>query len=292
MNLFLKRSCIIFMILLMFCSVMAQRNDEKYKWKPIFNGKNLKNWDIKITDSPINVNFKNIFRVENGILKVSYDQFDKFNGEYGHIYYKTPYSNYILRVEYRFVGEQLKGGEIWNIRNSGVMIHSQSAASMGLHQSFPVSLEVQFLGGLGKGPRSTANLCTPGTTVEVKGKTFTDHILESSAKTYDGDQWVTVDVIVLGDSIIHHYVNGEKVLSYWKPKIGGGFVNANNNWEKAHVANSDDWIKKDGTPLKSGYIALQAESHPVEFRKVELIDLEAIKGWKKLNLESLLHSEK
>jgi hypothetical protein len=29
-----------------------------------------------------------------------------------------------------------------------------------------------------------------------------------------------------------------------------------------------------GTPLREGYIALQSESHPVEFRKVELLNLE------------------
>lgn len=288
MNQILKRNAVFSIILFIAVSVMAQSKAEKYKWEPIFNGKNLKNWEIKITGSPINENYKNIFRVENGVLKVSYDQFEKFNGEYGHIYHNTPYAYYILRVEYRFTGDQLKGGETWNVRNSGVMIHSQSAASVGLHQSFPVSLEVQFLGGLGKGARSTANLCTPGTTVEVAGKTFTDHILESYAKTFDGDQWVTVDVIVLGDSIIHHFVNGEKVLTYRKPKIGGGFVSPDHDWEKAHVSNAEEWKEKDGTPLKSGYIALQAESHPIEFRKAELLNLEEIKGWRKLNLESLI----
>jgi Domain of Unknown Function (DUF1080) len=258
------------------------------KWIKLFNGKDFTGWDIKIAGSPLNVNYKNTFRIEDGVIKVSYDEYETFKEEYGHIYYKKPYSNYILRLQYRFTGGQLKGGASWNVRNSGVMIHSQSAASMGTDQSFPVALEVQFLGGLGKGKRATASLCTPGTTVVNADTTFTDHILESSSQTYDGDRWVTVTVIVLNDSLIRHYINGEKVLAYTKPKVGGGFVNAGYTWKEAHVPNAAEWIMKDGTALKSGYIALQAESHPVEFRNIELLDLDKIKGWKQLNVEELL----
>jgi len=255
------------------CSIPKQ-NNEKEEWIQLFNGKDFTGWDIKITGSELNDNYKNTFRVEDGILKVSYDEYEKFNGEFGHIYYKLPYSYYKLRVEYRFTGEQLEGGASWNVRNSGVMIHSQSAQSMGLDQDFPVSLEVQFLGGLGTGERTTTNVCTPGTQVEWQGKIFEGHIVNSTSKTYDGDQWVTVEAVVLGDSIIHHIMEGDTVLTYRNPQIGGGFVGQEHDWEAGHVANAEEWIKKEGTPLKSGYIALQAESHPIEFRKVELLNLE------------------
>jgi hypothetical protein len=287
----LKSRTAIFLLATFFSFALHGQQGKKttLRWQQLFNGKDLSGWDIKIAGAPLNSNYKNTFRVEDSILKISYDQYEDFKEEYGHLYYRQPFSNYILKVQYRFTGAQTKGGASWNVRNSGVMIHSQSARSVEIDQSFPVSLEVQFLGGLGMGPRSTANLCTPGTTVEYDGKLLLDHIVESSSKTYDGDQWVEVEVIVLGDSVIQHFVNGEKVLSYTKPKIGGGFVGPDYDWKRAHITKGAAWIKKDNTPLKSGYIALQAESHPIEFRKVEVLDLDKVPNWKKMNLEKLLH---
>jgi hypothetical protein len=245
----------------------SQNNSDKEEWIQLFNGKDLTGWDIKITGYDLNNNFGNTFRVEDGILKVSYDQYQRFNNEFGHLYYKQPFSYYKIRVEYRFTGEQLQGGATWNVRNSGVMLHSQSAKSVTKDQAFPVSLEMQLLGGLGKGERTTANLCTPGTYVEVNGKVTMEHCINSSSKTYDGDQWVTAEAIVLGDSIIYHLVDGDTVLTYTHPKIG----EAEGQFKKYFL--NDEWLKKSGAPLKEGYIALQAESHPIEFRKVELLNL-------------------
>jgi hypothetical protein len=199
-------------------------------------------------------------------MKVSYDRYDKFTNEFGHIYYQQPFSHYRLRIEYRFVGEQLTGGPSWDIRNSGVMVHSQSARSLTKDQEFPVSLEMQFLGGLGKGPRTTGNLCTPGTQVHMKGKLNTAHCINSSSRTYEGDQWVTVEMEVLGDSVIRHFVEGQPVLTYEKPVIG-------ETGEDIGRYLSDEWKQKIGMPLKEGHIALQAESHPIHFRKVELLNL-------------------
>jgi hypothetical protein len=239
------------------------RNDPaKKEWVQLFNGKDLKGWDVKIAGYDLNDNFGNTFRVENGRLKVAYDKYDKFDNKFGHLFYREKFSHYVVAVEYRFVGEQASGGPSWAARNSGIMVHSQSAQSMGKQQDFPISIEVQLLGGLGKGPRATANLCTPGTHVEMSGKLFTTHCVNSSSKTYDGDQWVRVEVEVLGDSQVKHIVEGQTVLSYEKPQIGGGVV-----------SNFDEQAKKDGMLLSEGYIALQSESHPIEFRKVELLNL-------------------
>jgi len=229
-------------------------------WIPLFNGKDLTGWDVKITGYPMNENYMDIFTVKDGILKVSYDKPDSFRGEFGHLYSKQKYSHYKLRVEYRFTGKQCPGGPEWAIRNSGVMFHSQSAESMGLNQDFPVSVEAQFLGGLGDGERTTLNVCTPGTDIDFNGQMVSGHCTNSSSKTYDGDQWVTAEIIVLGDSIIHHVIGGDTVLTYAHPRIGPDMKP-----EGFNVPN--------GTPLKEGYIALQAESHNVEFRKVELLDL-------------------
>ncbi|MBI1227613.1 MAG: DUF1080 domain-containing protein [Bacteroidetes bacterium] len=239
-------------------------------WIQLFNGKDLTGWNIKITGHDLNDNYLNTFRVENGVLKCSYDEYTNFDDKFGHIYYQKPYSHYRLRVEYRFTGNQTPGGATWNVRNSGVMLHSQPASSVTKNQTFPVSLEMQMLGGLSDGnERHTANLCTPGTRVEINGELRTDHCIDSSSKTYDGDQWVTVEMLVLGDSLIQHIIDGKVVFEYNKPIVEDDdddmvkYLNMENTWFADHR----------GKPLKEGYIALQAESHPVEFRKVELMDL-------------------
>ena len=232
---------------------------ESSDWIQLFNGKNLEGWDVKIAGHDLNHNFANTFRVEGGLLKVRYDGYESFNNQFGHVFYREPFSRYVVAVEYRFVGQQARGGAEWALRNSGVMIHSQSAKSMAKDQDFPISIEVQLLGGNGTGERSTANLCTPGTHVVMHGQLITEHCLNSRSRTYNGEQWVRVEVMVLGDSLIKHIVNGDTVFEYSKPQIGGGVVN-----------NFDPAVKQDGKPLTAGYIALQSESHPIDFRKVEI----------------------
>jgi hypothetical protein len=232
-------------------------------WIQLFNGKDLSGWDLKISGYPLNENFMGIFSVQDGILKVSYDKLDSFRGEFGHIYTKLKFSHYRLRIEYRFTGNQLPGGPDWAIRNSGAMLHTQSAESIGLNQDFPVSIEAQFLGGLGEGERTTANVCTPGTDIDMNGLPVEGHCTNSTSKTYNGDQWVTVEIIVHGDSIVHHIIEGDTVLTYTRLRIGPDMK-------------PEGYTVADGTPLKEGHIALQAESHNVEFRKVELQDLSDI----------------
>jgi hypothetical protein len=241
------------------CMLVQAPARESSEWIQLFNGKNLDGWDVKITGHDLNDNFANTFRVEDGLLKVRYDGYENFNNQFGHIFYRAPFSRYILAIEYRFVEEQARGGPEWAVRNSGVMIHSQSAKSMAKDQDFPISIEVQFLGGNGTAERSTANLCTPGTNVVIGGRLVTEHCLNSRSKTYHGEQWVRVEVMVLGDSLIKHVVNGDTVFEYSKPQVGGGVVS---NFAPAE--------KQDGRPLTSGYIALQSESHPIDFRKVEI----------------------
>jgi Domain of Unknown Function (DUF1080) len=253
-------------------AVLAQQADER-GWEPLFNGKDLTGWDIKIAGHALNDNYKNTFRVEDGMIRISYDEYQRFDDKYGHMYYHKPYSHYKLRFEYRFTGNQTPGGANWNVRNSGIMYHSQSARSLNMNQEFPVSLEVQLLGGLGKGPRTTGNLCTPGTIVHVDGKLNPDHCINSRSKTYEGDQWVRAEIVVLGDSVIHHLIEGDTVFTFQKPRIGEVY------WaEGKKDAYSADWLPKNGMALKEGYIALQAESHPIDFRNIRILDLKGQPG--------------
>lgn len=241
----------------------SQNQADRTEWTQLFNGRDMDDWKIKITGYPLNENYANTFRVEDGKLKVSYEGYTAFDEKFGHIFYKKKYSSYLLGVEYRFTGEQAPGGPGWAIRNSGAMLHCQNPETILVDQDFPISVEVQFLGGNGRDERPTANLCTPGTNVVMDGKLFTNHCVSSTSKTYHGDQWVRVEVLVLSDSVMEHIVEGQTVLRYEKPQIGAG-----------NVINFDESVKKDGMLLTEGYIALQSESHPIEFRKVELFDLE------------------
>ena len=245
----------------------------KEEWVSLFNGKDLEGWDIRITGQPLNDNYKNTFRVEDSMLRVSYDQYEKFDNKFGHIYYKPPFSYYKLKLEYRFVGINLPDAPEWAKLNSGIMIHSQSAESLNIDQGFPVSVECQLLGGSGEGETSTGNVCTPGTQVHMNGSLQTNHCINSSSKTYHGEQWVSGVVEVYGDSLVRHIINGDTVLTYTNLQIGGGFVNQTLNWTTGNITDSLYWIKKDGQPLTEGYIALQAESQPIDFRKIELLNL-------------------
>lgn len=232
-------------------------------WVQLFNGKDIQDWFVKIHHHEVGRNFGNTFRVEDGIIKVRYDQYGDFNDQFGHLYYKVPYSYYHLKLEYRFVGELQKGAPDYTLRNSGVMFHSQDPRTMPKEQDWPISVEFQFLGGLGDGkPRTTGNMCSPGTKIIYEGKLDERHCINSKSKTYDGDQWVKAELIVLGDSLITHIINGDTVMKYSKPQIGGDVVNR-----------YDPAIKQDGKLLKRGYIALQSEGQPIDFRNIELQDL-------------------
>jgi len=239
-------------------------SDLQPEWRQLFNGRDLEGWTPKITGYEPGVNFGDTFRVEDGVIAVRYDAYDQFDGRFGHLFYQEAFSHYRLRVEYRFVGEQAPGGPGWALRNSGVMLHGERPDQMTRDQEFPTSIEVQFLGGNGTDERPTSNLCTPGTNVVIDGELVTRHCTNARSRTYHGDQWVTAEVEVCGSRSIRHILNGEMVLSYTEPQLDD---------RDAHAKALAD---EAGTLLlSSGTISLQSESHPVEFRRVELLELDA-----------------
>jgi hypothetical protein len=219
-------------------------------WIQLFNGRDLDGWTVKIAGYEVGENFGDTFRVEDGLLISTCEEYETFEDRFAHLFYDGTFSHYRVRVEYRIVGDQCPGAPEWGYRNSGIMVHGQSPESMEIDQWFPTSIEVQLLGGDGAGPQPNGNVCTPGTHIVVDGDLITEHCTQSSSATFDGDQWVTVEAEVRGDEVIRHFVNGELVLEYQSPQLD------------------------DGTPLSSGTISLQGESHRFEFRKVELLPLE------------------
>lgn len=277
----MKANDIIFLILLSVFTNCDQKsklsNQDKEDWIPLFNGKDLSGWDIKIAGYELNENFNETFIVEDSMIRIKYDNYKEFNDAFGHMYYKTSFSYYKLKFDYRFTGEQLKGGASWNVRNSGIMLHSQSALSNEFGQGFPVSIELQLLGGLNEGERTTANVCTPGTAVELGDTVNYNHCINSSSKTYHGDQWVHAEAIVMGGEYMIFMVESDTVMTFQKPQVGGGFISAQyegQDWETfGIIRDKEEWMAKAGTILTEGYIALQAESHPVDFRNIELLNL-------------------
>lgn len=240
----------------------AQEDDKE--WKNLFNGKDLSGWTTKIQHYETGDNFGETFRVNDSILEVRYDKYEgEFNDRFGHLYYDTPYSYFHLEMDYRFVGDWYLGAPKHTNLNSGVMFHSQDPKTMLKDQNWPISVEMQFLAEIEKGTeRPTGNMCSPGTDIVYNGVKATKHCIKSSSKTYPKGQWVKAELIVLGDSIVKHIINGELVLTYTKPSIGGALIKGHN-----------PEVKKDGQPLTEGFIALQSEGQPLDFKNVRIKNL-------------------
>ncbi len=270
----MKNSLLLFALIFGLFSCTTTNPDEE-EWINMFNGENLDGWTMKMANHELGENYNNTVQVEDGLLKMVYDDYESFNGEFTHLFYKDQFSYYKLIVEYRFVGEQVTGGPGWAIRNSGAMIHGQSPESMELDQPFPCSIEVQLLGGLGNGERSTSNLCTPITNVEMFGELFTQHCTSSDSKTYNGDVWVTTETVVHGNENIWHLVEGDTVLNYQKPQLDP----RDPLYEKM--------LQEYGSKMiSSGSISLQGESGPVQFRTVKLLNLKGCMDPKAKNYKS------
>jgi hypothetical protein len=246
------------------CTLVACQSPSKMEdaWVSIFNGKDLTGWSPKFTGEPYGVNYKNTFRVVDQKLIASYEDYEHFDKNFGHLFYEEKLSHYKLRLEYRFVGEQMEGGPIWAFKNSGIKFHSRHPSELPLGQELLVAVEAQFIGGNGQDERTTGNVCTAGTHIEMNGELIIQHCTNSNFQAFSDDRWVRMELEVNGNGKVIHRINGEEVLSYEKPQLD----------------TSDPFAKElveQGVPvmLSEGYIALQAESHPIEFRNIELLKL-------------------
>ena len=234
-------------------------------WLELFDGVSLKGWKVKIKGEPLGQDLRETFRVQDKRISINYENYSAWEDSFGHLFYHFSYSHYILKLEYRFIGEQLAEARDleWAWRNSGVMIHAQSPGNMGIEQKFPVSIEVQLLGAKEDEHRSTGNLCTPGTHVMLENRLITQHCVNSLSSSVVGDQWVVLELEVRGNDIIRHYVNGQLVLEYSSPVLDTWSLDARNIFH-----HNDGEIE-----LSDGYIALQSESHPVQFKNIKLLPL-------------------
>lgn len=245
--------------------IISCNNDQK-EWVSLFDGQTLDGWEVKIAGYELNNNYRNTFSVKDGNIRVSYDDYESFDKKFGHIFYTNrKFKNYHLKIDYRFYGEHVSSfkseDEAWNYKNSGVMLHSEHPNQMLLDQEFPVSIEGQFLGGSGANERPTLNMCSPGTEVNIDGTLALNHCINSISKTIHTNDWVSVEFVVFSDSIVHHIIDKDTVITYTNIRYGGSYL-------------SDNYINKIGEPLSEGYISLQSEGHPIEFKNIRVKELD------------------
>ena len=255
-----QKGLLLFAAAIIFFSFSFRDEVDKPKWVSLFNGKDLSGWTMKIAGHPVGENFGNTFRVEDGILSIRYDQYDSFRNRFGALYYEKKLKNYRLKVEYRFVGETTVGAPVWGYRDGGIQYHAQDPASMGINQLFPVCLEYNLHGGNGKDERPVGEICASGTIVEINGKPNASFCTPATVKrTFHGDQWVTLEIDVQGNTI-KHFVNGEEILAFTNPKF-----NPEHELGKT-------FIKGDDATVRDGFVSIQSNSHPMDFRKIELME--------------------
>lgn len=235
-------------------------------WRPLFNGRDLEGWTPKVNHHPAGENWRDTFQMRDGVLSISYAGYERFTDEFAHLVYRMPFSAYRLRLEYRFTGDPAPGAPSWAARNSGVMIHGQAAEAMGLDQPFPVSAEAQLLGAGPGEVRTTGNLCTPGVTASIGGEPETAHCRNSAVPAQPDGQWVRFEIEVHGDRLVRQWIDGRLALEYADLKL------APTEYDGFKIP-AGDLAKQGEAKLARGYISLQGEGSPVEFRRVEILEL-------------------
>ena len=238
-------------------------------WRPIFDGRTLDGWMPKVAKHPAGENYRQTFVVDHGMIRVSYAGYDKLDGQFGHLFYKTPFKAYRLRLTYRFLPEGgLADTPVWARSNSGIMFHSQSPKSMTVEQPFPVSVEFQLLGRDGDAPRPTGAVCTPGMTITFDGVKAKEHCTPPvNAPTIPNGTWTKAELEVLPNGEVFQKIDGAVVQHYAglaldpDDTVAGG--------AKPYI------LARGAQSVTEGYIALQSEGHPIEFKDIEIQELTA-----------------
>jgi hypothetical protein len=232
-------------------------------WISLLNGKNLDGWTVKIAGQDLGDNYRNTFRVEDGLLKVSYQQYDHFGDRFGSLFYNRKLSHYWIRAEYRFTGDLAPGAPRWAYKNSGLQLHCQPPETLRKDQQFPVSVEFDIVGGRFMGSRPTGDVCQNGTHVLIGGKPVKGLCSDVGDLTIRDDRWVTVLAEVDGAQRIRQIVNGALVVEYTNVILDEGNVDA----RRLLAAGADK-------SLSSGYISIQSNGYPIEFRRIEVLPLD------------------
>lgn len=242
-----------FLVLLI--SAKKDVNKSAPHWLNLFNGKNLNGWTPKIAGYKSGENFGNTFRVEQGILSTRYNAYDTFNNRFGALFYNKPFKDFRLKVEYRFTGDTVRGAPSWGYKDGGIQYFCEPPQSMKIDQSFPICLEYNLLG-----TRPSGEICANGMYVQINGKRNPDYCnVPTVKKQVPADDWVTAEIEV-HNGTIKHFINGEEVLSFEDPHYDSTNAIAKN------------FINGTDTKVSSGFISLQSNSHPMDFKSVAIIE--------------------
>jgi hypothetical protein len=226
----------------------------------IFNGQDLTGWVPLIKKSAFNVNYQNTFRADpaNQIIRVTYEDYPDtdFDGRYGMLYYDKYLTDYRVRLTYRFREPQAQNPSQWGKNNTGLMLFGIDPRDVMGDPDFPPAIEIQLLGTPSTGGTNNANLCQPGGM--WVSKLFGENNgsgngckASKSGPAPTAGEWVTIEaeVLVSGETKIYqHPETITPVLS-----ISGPMYN--------------------NQPVLGGYMAIQSESQPVEFKDIELKEL-------------------
>lgn len=226
-------------------------------WVNLFNGKDLTGWVPLIHKHKVGENVYDTFRADsvNKVIKVLYDKYPnlEFGGRCGNLYYNRRLTNYRIKVTYRFQEPLVKNPVGWSKNNSGLMIFGIDPATVTGDPEFPPLIEIQLLGSPsqpGGGGTTSPNYCEPG------GMTMQQHTggcgNNGTGKTPNpAAQWTTVeaDVHVTGQTKIYqHPDTTNAVLTMSGPRYQNAAVTG-------------------------GYIALQSEGQPIEYKDILLKEL-------------------
>jgi hypothetical protein len=236
------------------------------KWQPLFDGRTLNGWTPKVVGYPAGEDPLQTFRVKDGVIYVSYDKYGgKMDGRWAHLFYKEPFKAFHLSLDYRFVGEEMLPLRPTPV-NSGVMFDSQSPESMALGQGYPIAVEGQLLGAYPAGPpRFNGSFCTMGTKIFGQDKDL-GHCVASSVAPASMGTWVHYELEVTADGHASESIDGKSTVSVDRVELDPSFT-------RFPIKNLIE-AANGRLQLNGGYIALQSEGHPIEFRNIRIMPLD------------------
>lgn len=246
-------------------------------WQPLWDGRSLDGWSF-FQDGVGDTDTLGVVSIHNGELHFLGEQYTHDVAPPGFIATLTEYSNYHLRLQYRW-GERRWAPRGWQARNSGVLYHL-GPQRPGL--LFPEGIEFQMQEGncgdailidtLGvQGPSLGGTPLWPNwipafpdTPIDpVRNGGYARRWLPRHSDFELPNAWNTLDLICLDDQVAH-MVNGRIVNTLFKL--------------------SRELPDGQRVALRSGRIALEFEWATVAFRDVQIrkLDHSAIEAIKRL----------
>ncbi|MFC3833238.1 MULTISPECIES: 3-keto-disaccharide hydrolase [Deinococcus] len=225
-------------------------------WAPLFNGRDLGGWMTWLPSTGAGRDPAGIFRVQDGELRVLQVEDTGAERDFGYVATTAPYTDYRLRLQYRW-GKTTFAPRKDLPRDAGILYHLTGPDTI-----WPSSMEFQIMEG-NTGDLWAINGTNLSTTVssgsdgdpryDPFGEALTTQFPAESYKRVqratdvpeNASGWNDVELIVSGDEAV---------------QVVDGQVTSRVTGIRA----------PDGSALRSGRIALQAEGAEVTYRNIDL----------------------